>query len=207
MKSEKAKQYIIKHSEKDGDTCHYYVHDSEAFEAVSIAEEEIRQNAIEAYKLTCTWRKKDKCSLITNGNTFVKCKVGLYPDCKKFIELINGKYPKPYIMKKICKIPKGSKYVTAETIDDNITLIFEPNDTGAFLCDITDDLEYIPSPGDLSIFWNKEKPNSAIIAQLNDYNFSEENLFQSSNRLWYNNAIKFRNEEQYDKIIKSNNGK
>ncbi|MCB6712306.1 hypothetical protein LI160_01720 [Bacteroides xylanisolvens] len=50
MKSEKAKQYIIEHAEKDGDTCHYYVHDSEAFEAVSIAEEEIKQRAVEAFR-------------------------------------------------------------------------------------------------------------------------------------------------------------
>lgn len=37
--------------------------------------------------------KKDKCSLVTNGDTFVKCKVGLYPDCKKFIESME-KQPK-----------------------------------------------------------------------------------------------------------------
>mgnify|MGYP003207194012 len=49
MKSEKAKQYIIEHAEKDENTCQYYVHDSEAFEAVSIAEEEMKQSAIEAF--------------------------------------------------------------------------------------------------------------------------------------------------------------
>lgn len=38
MKSEKAKIYIMEHAEKDGDTCQYYIHESEAFEAVDIAE-------------------------------------------------------------------------------------------------------------------------------------------------------------------------
>lgn len=93
MKSEKAKIYIMEHAEKDEDTCQYYIHESEAFEAVDIAEREIKQSAIEAYKYACTWRQKDKCSLVTNGNTFVKCKVGLYPDCKKFIKSME-KQPK-----------------------------------------------------------------------------------------------------------------
>lgn len=49
MKSEKAKQHIIEHAEKNGDTCQYYIHESEVFKAVCIAEEEIKQRAVEAF--------------------------------------------------------------------------------------------------------------------------------------------------------------
>ncbi|MFS3036993.1 hypothetical protein AAH043_03115 [Bacteroides nordii] len=105
-------------------------------------------------------------------------------------------------MKKVCRIPEGSEFVTAEVIDNSLILLFEPQANNAFLCDITNDLEYIPNPGDLSIFWSQERPGAAIVAQLSDYNFSEkESLFKSSNGLWYHHAIRFRNEEQYNKII------
>lgn len=64
MKSEKAKQYIMEHAEKDGDTCQYYVHESEVFEAVSIAEEEMKQKAIEAFKDNCQHpRDTEPCEL------------------------------------------------------------------------------------------------------------------------------------------------
>lgn len=111
-------------------------------------------------------------------------------------------------MKKVCRIPEGSEFVTAEVIDNSLILLFEPKATKAFLCDITNDLEYIPEKGDLSIFWGHERPGAAIIAQLSDYNFSEEeSLFRSSNGLWYHHAIRFRNEEQYNKILQSSHGK
>ena len=74
MKSEKAKIYIMEHAEKDGDTCQYYIHESEAFEAVDIAEREIKQSAIEAYKCACIWRKKDKCSLVGKTGSYCPLK-------------------------------------------------------------------------------------------------------------------------------------
>ena len=69
MRLEKAKQLIISRAQKDGDTCQYYVHESDAFEAISIAEEEMKQRAIESFKENCPcWsrfqqdRKCDKCT-------------------------------------------------------------------------------------------------------------------------------------------------
>ena len=69
MRSEKAKQLIISRAQKDGDTCQYYVHESDAFEAISIAEEEMKQRAIESFKQKCPcWsrfqqdRKCDECT-------------------------------------------------------------------------------------------------------------------------------------------------
>ena len=51
-------------------------------------------------------------------------------------------------MKKICRIPEGSEFVTAEVIDNSLILLFEPQANNAFLCDITNDLEYIPGKGE-----------------------------------------------------------
>lgn len=42
MISKKAKQYIMNHAEKDGDTCQYYVHEEDALKAILIAEEEVK---------------------------------------------------------------------------------------------------------------------------------------------------------------------
>lgn len=46
-KVSKANQYIVDHANKDGETCQYYLHESDAFESVRIAEKEMRQRAIE----------------------------------------------------------------------------------------------------------------------------------------------------------------
>ena len=37
-------------AQKDGDTCQYYVHESDALEGISIAEEEMKKKAIEAFR-------------------------------------------------------------------------------------------------------------------------------------------------------------
>ena len=55
-------------------------------------------------------------------------------------------------MKRIYKIPEHSRYITVEATEEGITTIFEPDDTGAFICEITEELEYIPSKNELSIF-------------------------------------------------------
>lgn len=107
-------------------------------------------------------------------------------------------------MKKTYKIPENTKYVTVEATTDGITTIFESNDTGAFISDITGELEYIPNKDDLSIFWGDINPRAAIIAKIKDIQFDEEgSRFEAKNGLWYTHAIRFRNEEQYEKILQS----
>lgn len=49
MESKTAKQHIMDHAEKNGNTCQYYVHEGDAFEAITIAEKEMKQRAIEAF--------------------------------------------------------------------------------------------------------------------------------------------------------------
>lgn len=48
-------------------------------------------------------------------------------------------------MKKTFKIPDNVMYVTVEATTDGISTIFEPRDTGAFISNITEELEYVPS--------------------------------------------------------------
>ena len=69
MKSEKAKQYIINHVEKDGDTCQYYIHES------------IKQKAIAAFKQNCINLEQGNCRLSHDCD---KCTRLI-----RFIELLN----------------------------------------------------------------------------------------------------------------------
>ena len=101
-------------------------------------------------------------------------------------------------MKRIYKIPEHSRYITVEATEEGITTIFEPDDTGAFICEITEELEYIPSKNELSIFWGNSNSGIAVIGKLKDIQFDEDG------GLWYDHAIRFRNSEQYDKILESN---
>lgn len=38
--------------------------------------------------------------------------------------------------KRTYKIPEHSRYITVEATEEGITTIFEPDDTGAFICEI-----------------------------------------------------------------------
>ena len=106
--------------------------------------------------------------------------------------------------KRIYIIPEGSRYVIVEASAIDIIVAFEPENTGAFICEVTEDLEYIPSQGDLAIFWGDTNPASAIIAKMKDMQFDESGCkFEAKNGLWYDHAIRFRNPEQYDKILQS----
>lgn len=107
-------------------------------------------------------------------------------------------------MKKAYKIPEGSKYIIVEASAKEIIVLFEPESSGAFISDITEDLEYIPSPGDLAIFWGDTNPGLAIIAKMKDIKFDESgSKFESQSGFWYDHAIRFRNPEQYERILQS----
>lgn len=107
-------------------------------------------------------------------------------------------------MKKIYKIPDNVIYVTVEATADEITVVFEPKDTGAFISDITEELEYIPSKNELSIFWGNGNSGMAVIGRLKDIQFDVDKcVFEANNGLWYAHAVRFRNPSQYDKILQS----
>ena len=110
-------------------------------------------------------------------------------------------------MRKTYKIPDNSQYITVEATEEGIVTTFEPKDTGAFISDITEELEYIPGKNELAIFWGNSNSGIAIIGKLKDLQFDENGcVFEANNGLWYDHAIRFRNSEQYDIILQSNGG-
>lgn len=108
-------------------------------------------------------------------------------------------------MRKIYRIPDHSRFITVEATEKEIITFFEPDDTGAFISDITEELEYIPGKNELAIFWGNSNSGIAIIGKMKDIQFDENGcVFEANNGLWYDHAIRFRNSEQYDKILQSN---
>lgn len=101
------------------------------------------------------------------------------------------------------KIPLDSRIVSVEAIDNKLIIGFEPERYGDFLCDLTDQVEEVPRIGDTAIFWNDEDRTRAIIARLSDDNSSDltdEHSYKAANDIWFQNAIRFRSEDQYQQI-------
>lgn len=54
-------------------------------------------------------------------------------------------------------------------------------------------------------FGGNSNSGIAIIGKLKDIQFDEDGcVFEANTGLWYDHAIRFRNSEQYDKILESN---
>lgn len=101
------------------------------------------------------------------------------------------------------KIPAECSRVSIEAIDNKLLIIFEPEHYGDFHCDLTDHVEEVPRIGDTAIFWNDEDRTRAIIARLSDENSSDltdEHPYKAANNIWFQNAIRFRSEDQYRQI-------
>lgn len=102
--------------------------------------------------------------------------------------------------------PDLSKYEIYQKIesDELITLVFKRIHKD-FLLDITGEMETVPELGDLTIFWDKGKEWKAYIALLTEKEFAaqyQEYPYKSSTQKWHGYAIRFRNPEQLNKIIK-----
>lgn len=101
------------------------------------------------------------------------------------------------------KIPAECSRVSIEAIGNQLLVIFEPEHYGDFLCDLTDQVEEVPRIGDTAVFWDDEDRKSAIIARLSDENSSDltdERPYKAANDIWFQNAIRFRSEDQYQQI-------
>lgn len=88
--------------------------------------------------------------------------------------------------------------------DEFITLVYKRIHKD-FLLDITGEMETVPELGDLTIFWDKGKEWKAYIALLTEKEFAaqyQEYPYKSSTQEWHECAIRFRNPEQLNKIIK-----
>lgn len=102
--------------------------------------------------------------------------------------------------------PDLSKYEIYQKMesDEFITLVFKRIHKD-FLLDITGEMETVPELGDLTIFWDKGKEWKAYVALLTDKVFAAQNKeypYKSSTQEWHGYAIRFRNPEQLNKIIK-----
>lgn len=108
------------------------------------------------------------------------------------------------------RIPPESRVILVEAIGNKLILEFEPERYGDFHCDLTDHVEEVPRIGDTAILWNDEERKCAIIARLSDENSSDltdEHPYQAANSVWYQNAIRFRSEDQYRQITGISYGK
>lgn len=102
--------------------------------------------------------------------------------------------------------PDLSKYEIYQKMesDEFITLVYKRIHKD-FLLDITGEMETVPELGDLTIFWDKGKEWKAYIALLTEKEFAaqyQEYPYKSSIQEWHGYAIRFRNPEQLNKIIK-----
>ena len=100
-------------------------------------------------------------------------------------------------------IPLERRIISVEAIDNKLIIGFEPEHYGDFLCDLTDQVEEVPRIGDTAIFWNDADRTRAIIARLSDDNSSDltdASPYKAANDIWFQNAIRFRSEDQYQQI-------
>lgn len=100
-------------------------------------------------------------------------------------------------------IPPEARRVSVEAEGNKIIIILEPEHCGDFLCKETNHIEEIPQNGDLAVFWDNDCREKAIIARLQDGDrINGELAYQASNEVWYENAIRFRSDDQFKLILK-----
>ena len=101
--------------------------------------------------------------------------------------------------KKEIKIPNGCKLIRIDVENGLMEVLYESAINEKYIdCVETGDSEERPSMGDFSIFWNRSNRNNAICAHFDGKNL--KGLFRSSNGCVYDEAIKFRNYDQYLKV-------
>lgn len=95
-------------------------------------------------------------------------------------------------------VPKGCDKIFVELENGMLTVSYgsRTNKREVFN-QYTKQLEELPGIGDFSIFWNSVARHMAVIGTLE---CKEEGRFKGNDRYLYENAIKFRDYEQYLKI-------
>lgn len=102
-------------------------------------------------------------------------------------------------MKKEIEIPKGCKKITIEVEDGKMIVTYSSSiNSNEFLCEETGEMESLPSVGDFSIFWDNNEATFAIVANM--FGKRPAGKWEASDNCVYDNAIKFRNYEQYIKV-------
>ncbi|WP_321331928.1 hypothetical protein [uncultured Bacteroides sp.] len=103
-------------------------------------------------------------------------------------------------MKQEFILPKGVNKITIE-IDKGMAIIT----VGKAKCleyhnKLTNHIESSPVVGNMAILWDKADPKNAIIATLQDWESVDINVRYKGGGEWFDNAIRFRDEEQYNAI-------
>lgn len=96
-------------------------------------------------------------------------------------------------------IPAGST-LSVKKEDGKVLIVIEPEEKKerTVMCEETGREEVEPEIGDLAIVWNN--PREAIISRIQDKEM-DSMPYQAKNGEWYKNAIRFRDEEQYLKVL------
>lgn len=74
-----------------------------------------------------------------------------------------------------------------------------------FLSVYTGEMETLPEIGDLAIVWDRGQEKGARIVKLTDKEFAascQDYPYKAHTGEWFGKAVRFRNPEQFDKIIK-----
>ena len=101
--------------------------------------------------------------------------------------------------KKEIKIPNGCKRIQIDVENGLMEVLYESAINEKYIdCEEKGDSEERPSIGDFSIFWDRSNRNNAICAHFDGK--SMKGLFRSSDGCVYDEAIKFRNNDQYLRV-------
>ena len=102
------------------------------------------------------------------------------------------------MIKKEIEIPKGCKKIIIDIENGSMTVLYESSiNTRLFDCPETGETEERPGIGDFAIFWNKEFKDRAVCANMVGMKRGE---YEASDKYVYDEAIRFRNYEQYLKV-------
>lgn len=101
--------------------------------------------------------------------------------------------------RKDIEIPMGVKTISIYLEKKHMTVLYEDDtDDRLFDCPETGDTEERPSVGDFCIFWDEDSRDRALCANFDG--MSPEGSYKSSEGCRYDEAIKFRNYEQYRRV-------
>lgn len=99
-----------------------------------------------------------------------------------------------------------SDYDLVERIDDGDSVLLSlKKKSRDFLSVHTKEMETRPEIGDMAIVWDPGKESRAVIVRLADREFAvdyQEHPYMAHTGEWFKKAVRFRNPEQLDKIIK-----
>ena len=99
-------------------------------------------------------------------------------------------------------IPQECTRISIKTEDKKIIILFEPENPNVLFCEETGHTEEEPRIGQIAIMWGK-RCREAIISRVEDIDF-QDFTYKAKNEEWYDHAILFRDESQYNKILNYN---